>query len=60
MDRILIQGLVVILIWVGAWGLFEIIVDDIAGDDRRIRLATYFTFVIIGIFILWLISVTLT
>jgi succinate dehydrogenase hydrophobic anchor subunit len=59
MVSIIVQGIIIILLWVAAWGMLEIIIDDIAGDDRRIRLATYFVLFIIGIFILWIASIAI-
>lgn len=57
MVSVIVQGVIVILLWVSAWGMLEMIVDDIADDNKKLRLATYFTFFLIGIFILWIASV---
>lgn len=59
MTKLLIQGVIVILIWVGAWGILEMAVTSVSGDNTRIRLATYAIFLFLGIFMLWLAEVAL-
>lgn len=57
MTKLLIQGIIVILLWVGAWGILEIMVDYIADDNRNARLATYFVLLLLGILLLWLVEI---
>lgn len=59
MAKVFIQGLVIILLWVGAWGILEMSVDNIAGDNRQVRFATYFIFIILGVLLFWIIQIAM-
>lgn len=52
MTNLVVQGIIVILLWVGAWGILELAVDSVSGDNQRIRFATYTIFLFLGIFLL--------
>jgi hypothetical protein len=55
----IIEGLLVVLLWVGLWGIIEMIIDKLAKDDKVLRFTIYIIAVIISIFFLWLLGVKL-
>lgn len=57
MQNEILRGIVVVLLWVGMWGIIEMMIDNIAQDDNRIRLVTYILAVLIGILVLWILDV---
>lgn len=57
--KLLIQGIIVLLLWVGGWGIAEMAVDSIAGDDKPLRLTSYFIFLLFGILLLVLLDRTI-
>lgn len=57
MQNEILRGIVVVLLWVGMWGIIEMIIDNIAQEDNRIRLVTYILAVLIGILVLWILDV---
>ena len=59
MAKLLIQGIIVLLIWVGGWGIAEMGVDSIAGDDKPLRFVVYSLFLVFGVFLLWIAELAL-
>ena len=59
MTKIIIQGIIIILLWVGAWGILEMFVDNIAGDNRRVRFATYFVMILIALLLIWIVEIAI-
>jgi predicted membrane channel-forming protein YqfA (hemolysin III family) len=53
-EATLIQYLSIVLIWVGLWGIIEIIVDFFAKNNTWTRIAIYFLLVVIGVFSIWI------
>jgi hypothetical protein len=49
MSALLIQWLIVLLLWIGGWGIVEMFVERIAKCDNGIRFALYFLILIIGV-----------
>lgn len=56
MNKLIIQGIIVILLWVGVWGILEMFVDNIAGDNRSVRFATYVVMILIAFLLLWVVD----
>lgn len=54
---IILHGIIIILLWVGAWGIMEMFVDDISGENKQLRFSMYTIFLIIGGLLLWIITV---
>jgi len=54
MNNLFVQGTIVIFVWVGAWGIFELGVDNVAGDNQPLRFATYTVILLLGCLMLWL------
>lgn len=50
----LAKGIFVILIWIGIWGILEVIIDELAHDNKMIRVIANFGILIVGIFFLWI------
>jgi hypothetical protein len=50
---VLIQGLLVVILWVGAWGMIEMIIDDYVQENKRARFVTYFVLAALAILGLW-------
>lgn len=59
MNKVFIQGIIVLLLWVGAWGITEMAVDSIAGDNQRVRFASYLALILLGILLLWAVEVVM-
>ena len=59
MNKLIIQGIIIIFLWVGAWGIVEMGVDNIAGDNQRVRFGTYVALLLIGALLLWTAEVIL-
>lgn len=60
MLKVLIQGIIIILLWVGAWGILEMGVDSISGDDQQVRFAIYFFFILFALMLLWIVEVAIS
>lgn len=56
MFKILVQGLIIILLWIGGWNLAEAFVDTIAGDDKGVRNAVYVCMLLLGFLLLWIVE----
>lgn len=54
MASLLLQGIFTVIVWVGAWGMIEMIIDDYVQDNKRARFVTYFVLSALGILALWL------
>ena len=52
--NLVLQGIITVILWVGLWGIIEMLIDGIAGDNRRVRFVSYFALVILGIFLFWI------
>jgi ABC-type nickel/cobalt efflux system permease component RcnA len=52
--NIILQGIIVIILWVGMWGIIEMMIDTVAGSDRRMRFTSYFVLTLLGIFLIWI------
>lgn len=59
MSKLIIQGIIVILLWVGAWGILEMFVDNISGDNRFVRFATYVVMILIAFLLLWIVDISI-
>lgn len=59
MAGVLLQGLFIVLLWVGLWGITEMAIDKIAQDNKLTRLIIYFILIILSIFFLWILDITL-
>lgn len=59
MNKLIIQGIIVILLWVGAWGILEMFVDNIAGDNRSVRFATYFIMILFALLLIWAVEISI-
>ncbi len=57
---VILQGMIILLLWVGGWGLAELFVDSVAGDNIQIRFLTYTIFIILGFILLWLVDISFT
>ena len=57
MSALLIQWLIVLLLWVGGWGIVEMTVDRIAKDDRPTRFAAYIVILIIGVLLFLIVDI---
>lgn len=55
MDGIVVQGTIVLFLWIGGWGIIEIMIDDIANENRKVRLALYSIILFLGIFMYWIV-----
>jgi hypothetical protein len=59
MRKILIEGLVIVILWVAFWNIIESIVDRIAGEDKAVRIVTYFILALFGLLMLWILEVAI-
>jgi hypothetical protein len=59
MFKLLIQGIIIILLWVGAWGILEMCIDSISGDNRQVRFVTYFFCILLGLMLLWIATIAI-
>lgn len=50
----LINGLFVILLWIGLWGLTEMIIDRFVGNNKQLRFIVYVLMFIVAILLLWI------
>lgn len=55
----IVKGIFVILIWVGIWGIIELIIDAIADENRMLRVISHFVVFLIGVFFLWIMDYNL-
>jgi hypothetical protein len=55
----LVKGILVILIWVGIWGIVEMIIDAIAAENKMIRVMSHFVVFLIGVLFLWILDYSL-
>jgi len=53
----ILKSISIVIVWVGLWGLAEILVDYLAKDNIRLRIIIYIIFVILGIIILYLLEI---
>ena len=53
MPGILLQGLLIVILWVGAWGMIEMIIDGYVQENKRARFVTYFVLAALAILGLW-------
>lgn len=56
--KIILQGMIILLLWVGGWGIAEMFIDSVAGDNKQIRFAIYIIFIVLGFLLLWIIEVS--
>ena len=49
-----IRSVLVVLLWVGLWGITEMVIDKIARDNIRIRFVVYVLITIISAFLIWI------
>ena len=57
MDKLFIQGLILVFFWIGAWGILDMTVTAIAGDDRQLRASMYVILLLLGLLLVWMIEV---
>lgn len=57
MIPLLLQGIIILLLWVGAWGILEIAIESMTGDDRVLRVAYYSTMILLALLLVWILSV---
>ncbi len=55
----LIRGIAVVLLWVGLWGIIEMIVDAFTKDDKIKKAFAYVGLVALGIIIIWLLKISI-
>ena len=53
----ILQGICVVLLWVGMWGLAEIGVDKVAQNSIKLRILIYVILILLSILLLWLLGV---
>jgi len=53
MASLLVQGILTVIIWVGAWGMIEMIIDGYVEENKRARFVTYFVLAVLGGIGLW-------
>ena len=56
MTNIFIQGIIILLLWVGGWGIAEMFVDSVAKDNQTVRFATYIVMILIALLLLWIVD----
>lgn len=44
----LLKSTIIILMWVGLWGLTEIAVDHVSNDKQTYRILSYFIIIVFG------------
>ena len=49
----LVEAIALVLVWIGLWNIGELIIDEMAGNDKSARFLSYLLFAVIGIVILW-------
>jgi len=54
MVGILVQGVIILFVWVGAWGIMEIMIDYFAKENQKVRLAFYSILLLLAVFIYWI------
>ena len=50
----LLESLLVILLWVGVWGIMEMLIDLVSMNDKWLRLISYIILVIFAGTLLWI------
>lgn len=54
--NVVLRSIVIILIWVGLWGLTELAIDAISNDNTEIRVLAYFALIIFGAVCLYILE----
>ena len=53
----LLYDLLIVVAWVGLWGITESIIDKIAKDDNNVRFVVYILVSLIAIFAIWILDI---
>lgn len=53
----LIRGILTVVLWVGLWGITEMIIDKFAKDDTQMRFIIYILISLVAMFLLWILGV---
>ena len=59
MPGALLEGLFVVLLWVGLWNVIETIIGKIAKNDENVRFVIYVLIILIAIFFFWIFQIEL-
>lgn len=59
MVKVLLQGLMIVLVWISLWSLIEMSIDDLVGDNRRRRAFVYFALLVFAMYMIVIIEITL-
>ena len=51
---LLFQGFVIVILWVSMWSIIEMIVDNIAKEDKQARFMIYVTLAIFGLILAYI------
>lgn len=57
MSTQLLYDLLIVVAWVGLWGITESIIDKIAKNDNNVRFVVYILVSLIAIFAIWILDV---
>jgi len=51
-----VRGIIIVLTWVGLWGMIDMLIDSISDGNRRVRFVSYFLAALLGIFLIWIVD----
>jgi hypothetical protein len=57
--NILLRVIVTVLLWVGIWGIIELLIDYVVGDNKIYRFASYTLLILLGVFLLWFFQISM-
>lgn len=50
----IIDDIVTVILWIGMWGVVDIMIRSSAGDDYKLQFASYFALILLGVLLTWI------
>lgn len=54
-----LAGIIILLVWIGLWGLIDMSIETIADGSKSIRAISYALLAMVGLFMLWIYEISL-